>query len=284
MNLIFNPDIFALGLTVGVLGLVLLLSLIIAYAYEERTLLFLAAYIAVVVGLIFGGESLMPGRRLMQLELLVAGPALVTILEMWLLRNRHNSRVDKVVMVAIGLATLALMGFYAVSGLVPHSGHEGGQIALGLGIMWMLLLVASSIYLGRQSWDSAGPWKWWLVLGDVLGIGVALVFLSSIVEAQRAYWPVVLMLVLQVPPIYLSLVWRSRLLNESRLRSASADVTDPLTGLATMPVLVERLMRITSRANQAKQGQSSSALFLIHVQNWNGLINEMGSEFSEKLP
>ncbi len=283
MNLIFNPDIFALGLAVGVLSLVLLLSLIIAYAYEERTLLFLAAYIAVMVGLGFGGERLMPGQRVMQLQLLVAGPALVTILEMWLLRNRHSSRLDKIVMCAIGLATLALMVFYAVTGVAPAMTNERGQVSLGLGILWMVLLVASSIYLGAESWDGAGPWKWWLVLGDVLGIGVALVFIGSIVAAEKAYWPVVLMLVLQVPAIYLSLVWRSRLLNESRLRSIAADVTDPLTGLATTPVLVERLMRITSRANQSRQGQSSSALFVIHVQNWNGLINELGSEFNEKL-
>lgn len=283
MSLIFNPDIFALGLAVGVLGLVLLLSLIIAYAYEERTLLFLAAYIAVMVGLVFAGEAWLRGRELMQLELLIAGPALVTILVIWLLRNRHNSMFDKAAMVAIGLATTALMVFYALGGVSPNAGTEAGRVSLGLTLVWFALLVGASIYLGRESWESAGPWKWWLVLGDVFGIAVAVVFLGDLVDAQKPYWPVVLMLVLQVPAIYLSLVWRSRLLNESRLRSVAADVTDPLTGLATTPVLVERLMRITSRANQSKQGQSSSALFIIQVQNWVGLINELGAEFNEKL-
>ncbi|MES2283483.1 MAG: diguanylate cyclase [Pseudomonadota bacterium] len=283
MQLIFNPDVFSLGLAVGVLSLVLLLSLIIAYAYEERTLLFLAAYIAVMVGLVFAGEEWLPGRELMQLELLVAGPALVTILVMWLLRNRHNSGIDKAVMLVIGLATSALMVFYALVGVPPGLGTEAGRISLGLALGWLALLVATSIYLGMESWDSAGPWKWWLVVGDALGIGVAAVFLGDLVDAQKPYWPVVLMLVLQVPPIYLSLVWRSRLLNEVRLRSAAANVADPLTGLATTPVLVERLMRITSRANQSKHGQSSSALFIIQVQNWSGLINELGAEFNEKL-
>ncbi|MES2413345.1 MAG: diguanylate cyclase [Pseudomonadota bacterium] len=283
MNLIFNPDVFALGLAVGVLGLVLLLSLIIAYAYEERTLLFLAAYVAVLVGLIFTGEQLLAGREGMQIQLLVAGPALVTILVMWLLRNRHSSKVDKTVMVAIGLVTVALMVFYGVTGMAPSIDSDNGKLALGLALAWLVLLVGSSFYLGIESWDSAGPWKWWLVIGDAAGLVVALVFLGDLVDAERAYWPVVLMLVLQVPPIYLSLVWRSRLLNESRLRSAAAAVTDPLTGLATTPVLVERLMRITSRANQSKIGQSNSALFLIQVQNWNGLLAELGAEFNEKL-
>ena len=91
------------------------------------------------------------------------------------------------------------------------------------------------------------------------------------------------MLLFQVPPIYLSLVWRSRLLNEIRLRSAAAGVADPLTGLATTSVLIERLMRIMSRAQQARQGQAGSALFLIEVQNWQNLLNELGAEFNEKL-
>lgn len=283
MNLIFDPDIFALGLAVGVLGLVLLLSLIIAYAYEERTLLFLAAYIAMMIGLVFLGEQWLPGHEVMQLQLLIAGPSLVTILVMWLLRSRHSSRTDKGVMVAIGLATTALMVFYAVTGLSPDMGTEEGRISAGLALGWLALLAASAVYLAKQSWDSAGPWKWWLVLGNLLGLLVAGVFLGDVANAEEAYWPIVLMVVLQVPPIYLSLVWRSRLLNESRLRSASANVTDPLTGLATTPVLVERLMRITSRANQSRHGQSSSALFIIQVQNWAGLINELGAEFNEKL-
>lgn len=283
MNLIFNPDVFALGLAVGVLGLVLLLSLIIAYAYEERTLLFLAAYIAVMVGLVFAGEALMHGQRLVQLQLLIAGPSLVTILVMWLLRSRHSSRIDKAVMWAIGIATTSLMVFYAVTGVEPDASTEAGQLSLGLSLGWLVLLVASSVYLARESWESVGPWKWWLVVGDVFGMVVVVVFLGNLVEAEKAYWPVVLMLVLQVPAIYLSLVWRSRLLNEVRLRSAAASVADPLTGLATTPVLVERLMRITSRANQSKQGQSSSALFIIQVQNWTGLVNELGADSNEKL-
>ena len=87
----------------------------------------------------------------------------------------------------------------------------------------------------------------------------------------------------QVPPIYLSLVWRSRLLNEIRLRGAAAGVTDPLTGLATTPVLIERLMRVMARAQQNKTGQAGNALFLIEVQNWHGLVAELGADFTEKL-
>jgi diguanylate cyclase (GGDEF)-like protein len=79
---------------------------------------------------------------------------------------------------------------------------------------------------------------------------------------------------------YLSLVWRSRLLNESRLRSASAGTTDPLTGLSTSSVLIERLMRVMSRAHQSSD---VTALFLIEVKNWQGLLKELGAEFNEKM-
>jgi GGDEF domain-containing protein len=45
-------------------------------------------------------------------------------------------------------------------------------------------------------------------------------------------------------------------------------------------VLVERLMRVMSRA---RQGTVNSALFLIEVQNWQGLLNQLGPDFNEKM-
>ena len=272
MQLVFDPGVFALGIAVGVLGLVLLLSLIVAYAYDERTLLGLAAYLSLMVAATLFGQRLRVSDELMQHLLLVAGPALVTGLPLWLLRNRQTSSGARVSMAIVVLASLGLLGFYAGSG--------PGEFALGASLTWFALLLAFSLYLMAQSWHTAGPWKWWLLLGHGAGLVAAITFLSGYAGAAQGYWPVVLMLLLQVPPIYLSLVWRSRLLNESRLRSSSANVIDPLTGLATTSVLIERLMRVMSRAHQST---ASSALFLIEVQNWQGLLNELGLEFNEKM-
>ena len=272
MQVVFNPELFALGLSVGVLGLILLLSLIIAYAYDERTLLGLAAYLSVMGALALTGDRMELGASLVEDLLLISGPSLVAALEMWLMRNRKVSKGDKVVMMAIALATLLLMTFFVVglySFLAPY-----------LCLVWLALLVWSSGYLGIQSWETVGPWKWWLMVGHAGGLLVAMAFLVDLADASRASWPVLLMLLFQGPPIYLSLVWRSRLLNESRLRSAAANVTDPLTGLATTNVLVERLMRIMSRA---QHGQTNTTLFLIEVQNWNGLLHELGPDFNETL-
>lgn len=275
MHLVLDPDVFALGVAVGVLGLVLLLSLLVALSYKEQTLLGLAAYLVLMLGFVLAGARLQMDQELIQQWLLVLGPSLMAGLQFWLLRNRKISRVGLAAMAAWAGVTVGLLGFYAAGG--------NPAVATSLCLLWLVLLVTSSFYLSVQAWDTAGPWKWWLLLGHGMGALVAASFLTDLADAKRAYWPVLSMLLLQAPPIYLSLVWRSRLLNEIRLRSTAASTVDPLTGLATTPVLVERLMRIMSRAQQARHAPAGSALFLIEVTNWNGLLNELGPEFNEKL-
>ena len=81
MLLVSSPDGFALGLAVGVLGLVLLHSLIVSYAYEEPTLLGLAAYLAVMVAAPLLGQSLRVNEMLMQKVMLVSGPALMAAMQ-----------------------------------------------------------------------------------------------------------------------------------------------------------------------------------------------------------
>ena len=275
MYLVLDPDVFALGVAIGVLGLVLLLSLLVALTYDENTLLYLAGYLALMLVFVLAGSRLQMGQELIQQLLLVLGPSLMAGLQFWLLRNRNISRVGLAAIGAWAGVTLGLLGFYAAGG--------DAAVALVLCVLWVVLLVTSSFYLSVQAWDTVGPWKWWLLLGHGMGALIAAFFLTDLVDVKRAYWPVLFMLLLQVPPIYLSLVWRNRSLNEIRLRSAASSTIDPLTGLATTPVLVERLMRIMSRAQQARHAPAGSALFLIEVKNWNGLLGELGTEFNEKL-
>lgn len=281
MALVLNPDVFALGIAVGVLGLVLLLSLVISYAYDEPTLLFLAAYLALMVAGLMAGQSWRLHAVLVQSLLLVVGPALVSAFLMWLLRKRSSSVFDKTLVAVLLLADVGLLGVILASELGWIK--AGADLVTLFCLAWGVLLATGFAYRAIQALETAGPWKWWLMLGHASGLLVALLFLTDVADAQLVYWPVVLMLLLQVPPVYLSLVWRSRLLNEVRLRSAAAGVTDPLTGLATTPVLIERLMRIMARAQQVKTGQTSNALFLIEVQNWHGLLAELGPDFNEKL-
>ncbi len=282
MVLVFDPDVFTLGISVGVLGLVLLLSLVVAYAYDERTLLFLAAYLVLIVVGLLVGQRWYSGASWMQSLLLVAGPAMVDIFLAWLLKKRTNTVTDQAVFVGLLLADLGLLGFITASGL-GWAQSAGTTLAPVICLAWGTVLLSGSVYRAFQAIDTVGPWKWWLMLGHGAGLAVALLFLADIADAQQTYWPVVLMLLVQVPPVYLSLVWRSRLLNEARLRSGAAAVVDPLTGLATSTVLIERLMRIMARAQHIKAHQTANALFLIEVKNWDGLLAELGADFNEKL-
>ena len=272
LNLHFHPDLFSLGLAVGVLGLVFLLSLIISYAYEERTLLVLAAYMALVVAVPFALFRMGVAEKLVQQAVLVTGPTVALMAQMWLMRGRTAKIVSRVMLALTVLSGVVLIFLLAV----PSSDRLDQTVSYA----WFAALLALSIFTMVRQRATVGPWVWWLLLGTLASLGTGIAFLSGYVEAEQVYWPQVLMLVLQVPPVYLALVWRSRLLNESRLRISSANVVDPLTGLSTSAVLLERLMRVASRASKTN---TVSALFLIEVQNWQGLLLELGEEFNEKL-
>ena len=222
MHLVFNPGMFALGVAVGVLGLVLLLSLIIAFAYDERTLLALAVYVSLMVAAAIAGQRFADGTGMAEDLLLVAGPALLAGFQARLLKNRQFTTAAKAAIAVVASASLVLLGLLA--GMAPPAVSAGAALA------WAALLLAFHGYLMQQSWDSAGPWKWWMLFGMLAGLAISASFLAGWADTRQPHWPVVLMLLLQVPAIYLSLVWRSRLLNESRLRTFSAHVTDPLTG------------------------------------------------------
>lgn len=272
MNPVFNPDIFVLGVAAGVLGLVMLFSLIIAYAYDEPTLFALGGYIAAVaVGLAAGRQLGVPLDDV-ENAVLILGPTMIAGLHAWLLRNRKLSRADKTVMgatvvIALGLAALRVMDSSALVVLADSYG-----LAALLSLSWL--------YLCLPAWRISGPWKWWMLLGHLGGGVVAVLFLLGTVDATTAYWSVAMMLLLQLPPTYLALVWRSRLLNEGRLRGLAAKVTDPLTGLSSLAVLIDRLRPAISRAQTVKHG---GALYLLDIQNFAGLVNELGADAKEKL-
>ena len=278
MPLFLDQGFFALGAAVGVLGLVLALSLIVAYAYEEPTLLALAAYLGAMVATSFPLINLGFDETQISQILLIAGPALLSGLLLWLLKNRQATLLSRVGLALVALSSAVMLGLHVFDSDAGMATE--GSLAHAASVIWFLLLSGFAIYLLVKSWHTAGPWKWWMLAGHGGGLAVSSLFLLGLIKAVQPYWPFVLMLLLQIPLIYLALVWRSRLLNESRLRSAAAETIDPLTGLATNSVLVERLMRVMSRAHQST---TNSALFLIEVTNWQGLLNQLGAEFSEKL-
>lgn len=267
-----TPDAFVLGVAVGVLGLLLLFSLIIAYAYDEVTLLALGAYLLTVTVVLLASRQLAWPDDRVESAVLIAGPMLVAGLHAWLLRKRQVGLGPRVAvalaaLVGVALATYRIADSSALSAMVT---------AWGLAA----LLVLSWAYLCLPAWRISGPWKWWLLLGHFGGALVALLFLSGVVESQNTFSAVALMLLVQSPPTYLALVWRSRMLNEGRLRGLAAKVTDPLTGLASLAVLTDRLPGAVARARNVAHG---GALYLIEIQNMAGLLRELGADTKEKI-
>lgn len=282
MFFLFNSDVFVLGFAVGVLGLIVLFSVLVSLAYNERTLQLLATYVVGMVLILMIGQWQGMNMPLIERLLLVVGPMLVGGMQMWLFRRRTVVALDIAITGVLLATALALMGFMVADSAGWMGTGDHRVLTRGLCAGWGALLFANLAYRGLQARETAGPWKWWQMAGHAAGLLVALLFLTDYLEIRRAYWSVALMLLVQAPPVYLGLVWRSRLLNEIRLRSETAGVTDPLTGLATAPVLVERIMRVMSRAH-TKNTPSGSALLLIEVQNWHGLLLELGQDFNEKL-
>ena len=272
LNLYFYPGLFGLGLAVGVLGLVFLLSLIVSYAYNECTLLALATYMALMVMVSFVLLQTGVAERLVQQTVLVTGATMALTAQIWLMQGRTAETVFRAALVLTVLSGMVLITLLAIS--LPH------WLVQAVSYVWSAAVLTLSTYILVKQRATVGPWILWFWFGTLASLGAATVFLSVQVKVEQAYWPQVLMLMLQAPPLYLALVWRSRLLNESRLRIAFANVIDPLTGLSTSAVLLERIMRVASRPSKTR---TINALFLIEVQNWQALLTDLGDEFDEKL-
>lgn len=272
MNPVFNPDTFVLGIAVGVLGLVMLLSLIIAYAYDEPTLFALGGYLVVLNLVLLAGRHQACPVHEVETVLLILGPTAIAGLHTWLLRKRKVGALEIAAMAATVLVALGLAGLRLVDdsplAILVSSYVMGGLLMLS----WVLLCL--------PAWRISGPWKWWLLLGHVGGVVVAMLFLLGTMDSTATYWPVAMMLLAQGPPTYLALVWRSRLLNEGRLRGLAAKVTDPLTGLSSLAVLIDRLRPAINRAQNRGHG---GALYLVAINNFSGLVNELGADAKEKL-
>jgi len=272
MNPVFNPDTFVLGIAVGVLGLILLLSLIIAYAYDDPALFALGAFLAVVNLALLAAHQLSWPVHDVETVLLILGPTAVAGLHTRLLRKRKIGASDRLTMAVTVLVALGLAGLR----LVDDSPMAILASSYGLGA----LLLLSWLVLCLPGWRISGPWKWWLLLGHVAGLAVAMLFLLGILDSTTTWWPVAMLLLAQAPPTYLALVWRSRLLNEGRLRGLAAKVTDPLTGLSSLAVLINRLRPAINRAQNLTHG---GALYLVAIQNFAGLVSELGADAKEKL-
>ena len=174
MPLFLDQGVLALGVAVGVLGLVLLLSLIVAYAYEEPTLLALAGYLSAMVAASFLSVLLDISAIRVNQILLVSGPALLSGLLLWLLKNRQATLPSRVGLALVALPSAVVVGLYAFAG--DAGMFTAATMTRAASVVWFLLLSGFAIYLVAKSWHTTGPWKWWVLAGHGGGLAVSSLF------------------------------------------------------------------------------------------------------------
>lgn len=266
--LLDGDDLFILGGCVGAQVLLLCLSVIIANAYRERALLVHAA--AILMGVL----SLYA----------LLGPAAVS----WPVTPGAGA-----LMAVLGLAGLQLRE------LVGHAGALRGPrrwlvgislVLLALAVLsaalhWNLLLPASAVFAAvlfvvmLRAWPQSQPWVLWLLPGLLaLLAGAAWLGLQAPDEPAASLLPLAGLLTFWAAATYLSTVWRSRIMGETRVRMNARTTVDPLTGLATPLVLQERIE--AARALIKRYGHPS-VLLLVHIEGLARLSGEYGPEVAE---
>jgi GGDEF domain-containing protein len=142
-------------------------------------------------------------------------------------------------------------------------------VLIAFSLSW-LIAVAWGL---KRMWRRALPWVSWLLAGFVFiyaGFVLYAVFLPQLVrwtnwtiEQAHEFW-VSFHITLYCLCTYIGLVWRSRLISESRLRAGSYETVDPLTGCMT-PLAFE--LAVKQSAQRSYSLGYRSAVLLIKNAN-----------------
>ncbi|MES2940085.1 MAG: diguanylate cyclase [Pseudomonadota bacterium] len=263
MTLVEPDELVTLGVFVGAQVLVVCLSMVIANAYRERSLLLHAT--ATLLGVLAvqalaGGHPLLPEAVL----LLVLGAAGLQLRE--LVSHAGALRQPRLWLLVISLGLLPVLA--AGTALGPWLLLPG--VAAWVAVVLVVLL---------RAWPQSRPWVWWLVpgFGALVAAGAALSW-----RAVRAPTNVTLLvaglLTLWSTCVFLGTVWRSRIFGETRVRIDARNTVDPLTGLSTPIVLAERAR---AARNLIKRYGHPSVLMLVHIENLGRIAGEFGPEAGE---
>ena len=258
-----DPAQLWLGACVGAQLLVVFLCVVKANTYRERPLLLHAA--AALMGVVTLQAVLGPlGVDPWAIFLLVAALAGFQLLDLvshagglrtlrrWLLG------VSAVAMPVLAGASLATPWF-AVAGLILWT------VVVGL----VLLRV----------WLQSQPWVWWLLPGLLALVlaGVGLLAQPGEPQLDDAVQFAALLTV-WASCVYLASSWRGRLYGETQTRLKARNTVDPLTGLATPLVLLER---VQAARHLTRRYGHPSVLMVVHIENLGAIAREFGPEAAE---
>ena len=253
-----------LGVFVGAQVLVVILSVIQANAYHERSLLLHAAATlmgVVVVQVLLGRHALLPSA----VFLLVPSLAGLQLLD--LVSHAGGLRQGRRWLLAVSALVLPVLAVVAAL-------YSVWAMAAGL-VLWssvVLLLLA-------RAWRQSQPWISWLppglaalaVAGFHLAVAGAPFSLDDAVQvsALLAFWSAV---------TFVGTGWRDRSFGETRIRLQARNTIDPLTGLGTPLVLHERVL--AARHLTRRYGHPS-VLMLVNIDNLGKVATEFGLESAE---
>lgn len=258
-----DPAQLWLGVCVGAQVLLVMLSVIQANAYYERSLLLHAAATlmgVVVVQVLLGRHALLPPA----VFLLVPSLAGLQLLD--LVSHAGGLRQGRRWLLGVSAVVLPLLAIVAV--------YTVWAMAAG-----MVLWTAVVLMLLARAWRQSQPWIWWLPPG-LVALGAAGFHLAVhdapfaledavLVSALLAFWSCV---------TFIGTGWRDRIFGETRIRLQARNTVDPLTGLGTPMVLMDRVL--AARHLTRRYGHPS-VLMLVNIDNLGVLATEFGLEAAE---
>ncbi len=258
--------VFLDGAFAGITALILLLSLLIGYAYHERMLW-------------WHGATL--------------GTALIAQL-CNSLDASHLSSLMRTAQVLLAVQTLRYM-------LGSHGPVRGvaraavwllaaGGVVLVLQTMWprsyfwifLPWALVACWYIVR-AWDQGQPWISWLAVGQLAWALQWLVWIYASVtgnDTEHTHVAALAMLALAGSAIYLSMVWRSRIYSENSLRVQAREKVDPLTGFVMPRVFFTQVNDAQVRSLSLGY---STVLLLVRLQNLEQITEDRESETSEPV-
>jgi GGDEF domain-containing protein len=267
----------ALGAMTGCIGLLVLLSLLVGKAYNERSLYALALMGALSLAhLVLGSTNMLHAQdtnfmRWLSTLFYTTALAVSILLPLLVLGQSGGSKRPAQLLVCLSASS------------VPVSMALNYDWGLACAAVYTCVWVVYGVWYFQRNWQQGRPWVVWLVAGQLMlwfawvgkfatDLGI-LAFDASTLLAWSA-----LNLMLFTVASYLALVWRSRLLSLERLKSQEVLTHDPLTGLSLRSEFVSALDRVSNRSETLSY---TSGILVLRAKNLSEFSQSMGADNNE---
>ncbi len=263
--------------------LVLFLGIVHVRLYGDRAFIAYSAYVAFMLlfQLAFtgiGGLYFWPNWAAWN----NASPAifmlLLTSTGIWFVREacvlaRHSKPVDKAVMAWVCFGVLFAVIYVSLTNRTTF-------LVLNLFGLFSVLL---SIGLCLWVWRRGEKYGAWLFLGFLpVHLGYPFPALRSagvIADGWLSQYAVLIGSAIEIPLLLYVLQKRAKEFNENRARMRAIDQTDPLTGLAVLPVLT---LRVRDSLRRAKRHGPLHTLMLVELANHAEIVNAHGRPIGDR--